>query len=891
MPLNIDPQKKLVTKTDRVKQIAFHATENWAATALYNGQLAIYDYVSGNPVSHFQSSEHPLRCCAFISSRKLVVTAGDDLMMRAYHLGSQHKIMEKEAHSDYIRSMAVSPDERWLITSSDDSTIKLWDIEKDFELKTTYEGHSHYVMQVAWHRESQKFVSASLDKTLSVWGLDQKDFVRRPLYSLKGHSKSVNCCAFSPSGEIIVSGGDDFIAVWDINTRQILHKLDGHSAAVNAVAFHPVYPLIISGGEDALIRCWNTRSYAKENAYQFHMNRIWSIAPKGEGSCIIGIGADTGCAVLELGKNQMIHSHHRGKIVYCKQNSVFTCNLKAKADTGPLEDGSIVEVTAKELGTTDVFAESCAHSSNGTSVAICGETEYAIYTSLKLNAQKFGRADRFVWGLDRDYATLESKDNAAQCSIKIHDKEFNEVHNIRPDSTVSQVFGGKFLAAVLESCCTLNFYDWASGELVRAIEVSNVQNVVWSPNNDTVAIVTYGETFILTLNEEAFDGEYDPEEGFVDLLDTAGDIHDSIDSLCWIQTPIMGDSCCLAFLTSTNKLNIWIHGHLETIAFCGTSLSLVAYSESDQALVLIDRKYNVCFYNCSQHWLAYHLRALEENWVDADALFEKIPESYHNKLAKFLDAEGNKQKALSITKDNDHRLKLALELDDLKLAAKVLEEVKSKDPTSLPLQSQWQALGDAALTSGDVELAGTCFVEAKDYTAALMVYSSLGNTSAMELLADLAVKDGQLQVAIYTLIHLNAEPEKIVDLYLSTGKPALAATFARTYDPRLLPKCTAAWEKQLGPRFKVQCDPVPVVAPIRTPEPIVPEAVIPAPEEAPAPGEEEEAVSSRAETPNQESPLMSVEEDASAKLSAQAATEEFYDVDEAIEIEAEANLI
>jgi WD40 repeat protein len=53
-----------------------------------------------------------------------------------------------EAHSDYIRSIAVHPSLPYLLTSSDDMLIKLWDWDKAWACVQVFEGHSHYVMQV-----------------------------------------------------------------------------------------------------------------------------------------------------------------------------------------------------------------------------------------------------------------------------------------------------------------------------------------------------------------------------------------------------------------------------------------------------------------------------------------------------------------------------------------------------------------------------------------------------------------------------------------------------------------------------------------------------------------------------------------------------------------------
>lgn len=91
------------------------------------------------------------------------------MFIRVYNYNTMDKIKVFEAHADYIRCVAVHPTLPYVLSSSDDMLIKLWDWEKDWLCTQIFEGHSHYVMQVTFNpKDTNTFASASLDRSIKV---------------------------------------------------------------------------------------------------------------------------------------------------------------------------------------------------------------------------------------------------------------------------------------------------------------------------------------------------------------------------------------------------------------------------------------------------------------------------------------------------------------------------------------------------------------------------------------------------------------------------------------------------------------------------------------------------------------------------------------------------
>jgi coatomer subunit beta' len=120
-------------------------------------------------VKTIEVSNSPVRCAKFIARKQWIVTGSDDLQVRFFNYNTLEKIKTIEAHTDYIRSVIVHPTLSYVFSTSDDTTIKMWDWDSNFNLAKSFEDHQHYVMTIAVNpRDPNTFASASMDKLIKV---------------------------------------------------------------------------------------------------------------------------------------------------------------------------------------------------------------------------------------------------------------------------------------------------------------------------------------------------------------------------------------------------------------------------------------------------------------------------------------------------------------------------------------------------------------------------------------------------------------------------------------------------------------------------------------------------------------------------------------------------
>jgi WD40 repeat protein len=167
-------------------------------------------------------------------------------------------------HSDIVRSVAISPDGQILASGSLDRTIKLWNLATG-ELLNTIAGHTGGVTCVTFSPDGQTLASSSAhpDGKIKLW--------HPSTGKLKGSFNvdvdalvvlTVWAIAFSPDGQTLASGhhADSTVKNWNLSNGELLHALRGHVWAVNSVAFSPDGNIFVSGGADSNIKIWNSRT-------------------------------------------------------------------------------------------------------------------------------------------------------------------------------------------------------------------------------------------------------------------------------------------------------------------------------------------------------------------------------------------------------------------------------------------------------------------------------------------------------------------------------------------------------------------------------------------------------------------------------------------------------
>ncbi|MBI3248823.1 MAG: WD40 repeat domain-containing protein [Deltaproteobacteria bacterium] len=213
-------------------------------------------------------------------------------------VGQQRAVLK--GHTDWVWSVAFSPDGTTLASGSRDDTVRLWDVAQG-QQRAVLQGHTNMVASVAFGPDGTTLASGNVDRTVRLWDVARGQ--QRAV--LSGHTDRVHSVAFSPDGTTLVSGSDDHtVRLWDVARGQERAVLSGHTDSVWSVAFSPDGTTLASGSVDHTVRLWDVARGQARAVLSGHTSLVYSVAFSPDGTTLASGSLDDTVCLWDVARGQ-----------------------------------------------------------------------------------------------------------------------------------------------------------------------------------------------------------------------------------------------------------------------------------------------------------------------------------------------------------------------------------------------------------------------------------------------------------------------------------------------------------------------------------------------------------------------------------------------------------
>ncbi|GMF03316.1 unnamed protein product [Ambrosiozyma monospora] len=205
----------------------FVARKNWVVVGSDDFQIRVYNYNTGEKVTQFEAHPDYIRSIAVHPTRPYVLTSSDDYTVRLWNWDNNWKLEQTfEGHQHYVMSVAFNPkDSNTFASACLDKTVKIWSLGSkvpNFTLVAPESKGFNYVDYYP-HGDKPYLITSSDDRTVKVWDYQTKACVA----TLEDHLSNVSFAVFHPELPLIISGSEDAtIKIWNSNTYKLEKSLN-----------------------------------------------------------------------------------------------------------------------------------------------------------------------------------------------------------------------------------------------------------------------------------------------------------------------------------------------------------------------------------------------------------------------------------------------------------------------------------------------------------------------------------------------------------------------------------------------------------------------------------------------------------------------------------------
>src|SRR6185436_11268748 len=126
----------------------------------------------------------------------------------------QAELVLQTGHTGPVNALALSPDGRFLVSGSEDLTLKIWDTATGNVLRTL-SGHDQPVLAADISPDGRLIASGSADQTVRLW-----DVVTGQSSRVATHTSAVKNVVFSHDGRQLISLGNNEVKVSDVSGKR-----------------------------------------------------------------------------------------------------------------------------------------------------------------------------------------------------------------------------------------------------------------------------------------------------------------------------------------------------------------------------------------------------------------------------------------------------------------------------------------------------------------------------------------------------------------------------------------------------------------------------------------------------------------------------------------------
>ncbi|KAJ3428050.1 wd repeat-containing protein wdr-5.2-related [Anaeramoeba flamelloides] len=262
---------------------------SWLKSAIFNKSMM--EHVKFGEKANINAGSTVL-CISYNNTGDTLATGCEDGALKLWDLKTGKLKNTFRIDNSSITSISYSPDGKTIATCClCDQIVKLWDSDTG-KFKAELKGPNYKKFQL-FKPFPMDYPTSNHSRARVVLRKKSNNLGDSKATRLTGHTKWVNCLAYSPDGKTIATGSnDETIKLWNADNGELKKTLAGHTQCVNCLAYSPDGKTIATGSNDDTIKLWNADNGELKKTWRGHTKWVTCLVYSADGGILATASQD-----------------------------------------------------------------------------------------------------------------------------------------------------------------------------------------------------------------------------------------------------------------------------------------------------------------------------------------------------------------------------------------------------------------------------------------------------------------------------------------------------------------------------------------------------------------------------------------------------------------------
>uniref|UniRef100_A0A7N8YMF5 Apoptotic peptidase activating factor 1 n=1 Tax=Mastacembelus armatus TaxID=205130 RepID=A0A7N8YMF5_9TELE len=322
--------------------------------------LKVFKSTSGEKLTEILAHDDEVLCCAFSPDDRLLATCSSDRKVKVSKL-----LVFEEEHEEQVNYCQFTNTTRRLLlaTCSNDKFLNVWNLNKPSSQNTMF-GHFEPVNHCCFSPDDKYLSTSSNDGTVKLFQVSSanewKTINVRSIFAETDEEVIVKCSTWTADSKRVISAARNAVLLWDLEANKKMADCSGHLSWVQRVQFSPDGSQLLSCSDDQTVRLWETNKVHTSSAIS--LKRDSDVLFRGEE---IIVSAADNCNRLTVSWGEMVQRVE----LRIKRQSASSCWLHTKLKSLFVPSGKLL---ANLLGHTKTVLH-CQFTQNGQTLITSSE--------------------------------------------------------------------------------------------------------------------------------------------------------------------------------------------------------------------------------------------------------------------------------------------------------------------------------------------------------------------------------------------------------------------------------------------------------------------------------------------------------------------------------------